>query len=829
MSLPEPLPIFELIPDLKRVLQQTSTAIVEAPPGAGKSTVLPLELLLEPWLQDQKIIMLQPRRLAAKAVAARMADLLGERVGETVGYRVRFDTQVSRRTRIEVVTEGILTRMLQQDPELSGVGLVIFDEFHERSLQADLALALSREVQQVLREDLKLLIMSATLDGDALSRLLEGAPVLRSAGRSYPIELRYLPRDLEGPLPGIMAGVVSRALEEQTGDVLVFLPGSWEIQRTLSLLQERHPQLSLHALYGELPQAEQQAALLPDPQGRRKVVLATTIAETSLTIEGIRVVVDSGLTRIPRFDPRTGLSRLETVRVTRDAADQRAGRAGRLGPGVCYRMWSEMTHHQLQASRLPEIMEADLAPLLLDLAQWGVKDPASLSWLTLPPAAALRQAREVLTGLGALLDGNITPRGKALLRYPTHPRLAHLLLEAEATGQGALAADVAALLEERDPLPRDSGVDLSLRVEALRRWRAKQGTEGDLAALKRIERLASQWRRLLKVQEENRLPSHETLGLMLAWAYPERVAKLREGEHLRYRLAGGKGVRLKEHDPLQGEPWLAVAHLDSGTDEGRIFLASPLNIQDLKSDFKTGEVVSWDARAGTLIARQETRYLELVVDSTRITSIPEEQRVQVLCQALRSEGLGLLPWNETTLQWQARVQSLHLWRPGEDWPEVSDQALLDTLETWLAPFLQNVRKREDFQKLDLSSLLMGLLPWDLASRLDDLAPSALEVPSGFKVKLQYFADGSTPVLAVKLQEMFGLLDTPAVNGGRTPVLLHLLSPARRPVQVTQDLKSFWQNTYPEVRKELRIRYPKHPWPEDPWTATATRGVKRRDG
>ncbi|GGJ27406.1 ATP-dependent helicase HrpB [Deinococcus roseus] len=826
MSLPEPLPIFDLIPDLKADFAAAGTVIVEAPPGAGKSTVLPLELLHESWLEGQKIVMLQPRRLAAKAVAARMSEVLGEKVGETVGYRVRFDTQVSSKTRIEVVTEGILTRILQNDPELSGVGLVIFDEFHERSLQADLSLALCREVQQVLREDLRLLIMSATLDGAALSRLLDDAPVRTSLGRSYPIEVRYLPRDLEGPLPALTAGVVSRALEEEAGDVLVFLPGSWEIQRTLALLSERHPQISLHALYGELPQAAQQAALLPDPAGRRKVVLATTIAETSLTIVGIRVVIDSGYTRIARFDPRSGLSRLETVRITLDAANQRAGRAGRLGPGVCYRMWSSNTQNQLLSSRLPEIQEADLAPLLLDLAQWGVKNPADLCWLTPPPQAALKQAKEVLENLGAVAEGNITPRGKALLKYPTHPRLAHLLLEAESVGLGALAADVAALLEERDPLTREAGSDVFLRVEALRHWRSrKSGGEG---ALKRIERLALQWRRLLKVPEENRMPRHEQVGLLLAWAYPERVAKLREGDHLRYRLAQGKGVKLKDHDPLQGEPWLAVAHLDSGTDEGRIHLASPLNIQDLTADFRTQDVLQWDSRTGTLVARREIRYLELVIESTRLQDIPEDQKVQVLCQALRSEGLHLLHWTEDTRQWQARVESLRLWRPEEEWPDVSDQGLLDTLESWLGGFLQGVRKREDFQKLDLPNILLGLLPWEKLQLLEDFAPKSLEVPSGFKIKVQYFADGSTPVLAVKLQEMFGLLDTPAVNAGRNRVLLHLLSPARRPVQVTQDLRSFWQNTYPEVRKELRIRYPKHPWPEDPWTATATRSVKRRE-
>lgn len=825
MSPTESLPIFEILTALKTTLAQQNTVILEAPPGAGKSTVLPLELLQEAFLQGQKMIMLQPRRLAARAVARRMSDLLGEKVGETVGYRVRFDTQVSSKTRIEVVTEGILTRMLQNDPELSGVALVVFDEFHERSLQADLALALTREVQQVLREDLKVLIMSATLDGNQLSEMLS-APVLSSQGRSYPIDVRY-GTDPDGPLPGPVAGVVSRALQEETGDVLVFLPGEREIQQTRSLLQGRHPEVSVHMLYGELPQDQQQAALLPDPSGKRKVVLATTLAETSLTIEGIRVVIDSGWTRTMRFDPRSGLSRLETVRVTRDAADQRAGRAGRLGPGVCYRMWSVPTHAQLTASRVPEILEADLAHLVLELARWGTADVTALDWLTPPPASAVKHAREVLQGLGALQENSITPRGRKLLKYPTHPRLAHLLLEAEEAGLGALGADVAAILEERDPLSREAGSDLWLRLESLVRFRKKEAFDGDAGTLKRIERLSHQWRRLLRVGETTRLPGHETLGLLLAWAYPERVARLRDGEHLRYRLANGRGVKLRDHDPLQGEKWLAVAHLDSGTDEGRIFLASPLHIQDLRNEFTQHDVVQWDSRSGTLLAQQETRLGELLIEARKRTDIPPEQKAQVLCQAVRSEGLQLLPWSENTLQWQARVQSLHLWRPEEEWPDVSDAALLEHLEDWLAPHLQGVNRRADFQKIDLQNALLSLLPWDKLNLLDELAPTRLEVPSGFKVKLEYFADGATPVLAVKLQEMFGLLDTPTVGGGRKPVLLHLLSPAQRPVQVTQDLRSFWQNTYPEVRKELRIRYPKHPWPEDPWTATATRGVKKR--
>lgn len=827
--LAEPLPIHEALPDLKKALAHHPTVILQAPPGAGKSTVLPLELLNEPWLAGRKILMLEPRRLAARAVAARMAALLGEEVGQTVGYRVRFENRVGRQTRLEVLTEGILTRRLQHDPSLEGVGLVIFDEFHERSLQADLGLALTREVQGALREDLRLLVMSATLDGESLSRALGDVPLVSAQGRQYPVELHYLARDPQGHLTATAAGAVARALERHEGDVLVFLPGVGEILRSEKLLKERHPELRVLTLYGDLPLSAQQEAILPDPAGRRKVVLATSVAETSLTIEGVRVVVDSGFSRLPRFDAHSGLTRLETVRVTRDSTDQRAGRAGRLGPGVCYRLWSPATQATLLPQRRPEILEADLASLVLELAQWGVRDVYALNWVTPPPAGAVRQARALLEELGALQGGTLTERGRQMLEWPTHPRLAHLLIESQRLGLEALAADVAALLEERDPLPRESGADLTLRVVALRNWRARRGDlhGADPGALARIERLSQQWRGRLGVHALDEVPDPYAIGLLLALAYPDRVARMRTGEPQRYRLSGGRGVRLADDDPLQGQPWLAAAHLDAGSEEGRVFLAAPVRPEDLEPYARSVEVVGWDARAGVLLAQRERRIGEVALWVEPLEQIPGEERLRVLCQVVRSEGLDVLPWTENLRQWQARVLSLRAWRPEEAWPDISDGHLLETLEDWLGPWLGAVSKQEDFSRLDLEGILAGFLPWPLSTRLDELAPTRLTVPSGSSIKLRYSPDGSPPVLAVRIQEMFGLADTPRVNEGRTPVLLHLLSPGYRPVQVTQDLKSFWANTYPEIRKELRGRYNKHPWPEDPWSAQPTRKAKPR--
>jgi ATP-dependent helicase HrpB len=822
----EPLPILEIIPELKRKLASGTTLVLQAPPGAGKSTVLPLELLKEPWLQGKKIVMLEPRRLAARAVATRMASLLGEQVGETVGYRVRFDNRVSRSTRMEVVTEGILTRMLQQDNTLEDVGLVLFDEFHERSLHADLALALCREVQQVLREDLRIVIMSATLDTGKLASLLGNAPVLDSSGRQHPVTYQYQEPESGIPLHRQMASAIRRAYTQHEGDILAFLPGIGEIQRTQELLEQDLPQAVLHPLYGDLSPARQQEALLPDSAGRRKIVLATSIAETSLTIEGIKVVVDSGYSRVPRFDLRTGLTRLETVRVTRDTADQRAGRAGRLGPGTAIRLWSEGYHHHLVPHNTPEILEADLTPAVLELSNWGVKQILDLAWLTPPPSAAVARARELLRQLGALEDDRITERGKELLRLPTHPRIAHLLLEGTVFGLKALATDIAALLEERDPLSREAGSNLTLRVEALRRWRGKEYAHADRNVLERIERVAASWRKTLGVATDNVLPPDHQVGRLLAAAYPERIARQRE-QNNRYRLANGRLVKLEEHDPLSHESWLAVAHMDAGSNEGRIHLAAPVDPEDILYLAHEKDVITWDREKGLLIARREQRIGDIIVKTAPIRDIPENARRQVLLDLIKEEADTLLSWTDEISQWQARLLSLKTWRPGESWPDVSQQQLVSTIDEWLGPFIGGVRKAGDFKKLDLMGILQGLIPWETAQRMEQLAPAKLKVPSGSMIGLEYSANGSAPVLAVRLQEMFGLLDTPTVNEGRTQVLLHLLSPGYKPVQVTQDLQSFWKNIYPEVRKELRIRYKRHHWPEDPWTAEAMRGAKKR--
>jgi ATP-dependent helicase HrpB len=830
-----PLPIYDALPAVRAHLDTARTVVLQAPPGAGKSTALPLELLDAPWLAGQRILMLEPRRLAARAVAARMAGTLGESLGGTVGYRVRFENQVSNHTRLEVLTEGILTRRLQGDPGLDGVGLVIFDEFHERSLHADLALALCRDVQSALRDDLRLLIMSATLDLNSgeLRSALGDAPVVTASGQQHPVEVIYAARDFDNTSALVDATIaaVSRALAEQdAGDVLAFLPGAAEIRRAQAALEARHPDVLVRPLYGDLSLDAQQAAITPDLRGRRKVVLATSIAETSLTIEGVRAVVDSGLSRVPRFDSRAGLTRLETVRVTRDSADQRAGRAGRLGPGVCYRLWSEATQARLRPTRKPEILEADLAPMRLELAQWGVRDANDLRWATPPPAGAWRQAEDLLRRLDAL-DGEserlrLTERGRRMADWPTHPRLAHMLIESERLAP-ALAADLAALLDERDPLPREAGADLTLRVEALRQWRASRGARhsADARVLARIERITAQWRRQFGIAADNTPPDPHHVGRLVTLAYPDRVAQGRGGQLGRYRLSNGRGAQLAEGDPLQREPWLAVAHVDAGRsaagDHGRIYLAAPVRPSDLEALVSEQDAVGWDARAGALVSRRERRIGELVVSSQPIAAAPTEARAGVLCEVVRKEGLGLLRWSDAARQWQARAQSLHVWR-GDDWPDVSDDGLLTKLDMWLAPWLDGISKREDFARLDVLSMLRGLLTHRQQAQLDTLAPTHLAVPSGSSIRLVYSLDGAPPVLAVKLQEIFGLADTPAVNDGRTRVMLHLLSPAQRPIQVTQDLRSFWAKAYPAVRKELRGRYNKHPWPEDPWAAPPTR-------
>ncbi len=820
------LPILEIIPEIKKNLALHNILILQAPPGAGKSTIVPLQLIDEPWLKGKKILMLEPRRLAARAVANRMSSLINEQVGTTVGYRVRFDNKVSKQTRIEVLTEGILTRMLQQDNTLEGVGLVIFDEFHERSLHADLALALCREMQQVLREDLRILIMSATLDGEKLSSLLGNAPILTSAGRQYPIELFYLPPENDNPIPVQMANAVRKALADHLGDILVFLPGAGEIQRTKELLEQEFLNVSIHPLFGDLPLQKQQEAVLPHPQGKRKVVLATSIAETSLTIEGIKIVIDSGYCRSPRFDPKTGLTRLDTIRVTQDMATQRTGRAGRTSPGICYRLWNKVSQQHLLPHREPEIMEADLAPMIIELAQWGIQDMNTLAWLSTPPASTVGQAQSVLEELGALNSKKITKRGREMLRLPTHPRIAHLLLEGQEYGLIALAADIAAILEERDPLPKEAGANLTLRIEVLRKWRSKEYVTADKNVLERIERLAAQWRKYFSVDQDNTAPVDQEVGKLLAAAYPERIAKQREQSH-RYRLSNGKIAKLNEHDPLSHETYLAVAHLDAGTTDGKIYLAAPLSPDDILHLAIEKKVIAWDAQNGILIARNEKRIGDIILESKPLKIIPDEERIKILCDVIRKEGLSIFNQTEQLIDWKARISCFNIWKPNETLPDLSDEHLLNTLEEWFAPFITSVKKREEIFKLDLYTILSGLLSYQQKQLLETIAPSKIKVPSGSMISLMYQTDGTSPVLAVRLQEMFGLIDTPTVNEGRVKVILQLLSPGYKPVQITQDLKSFWKNAYPEVRKELRIRYKRHHWPEDPWTAEAMAGAKKR--
>lgn len=836
------LPIYNILPSLRETFRAHAAVVLQAPPGAGKTTVVPLALLDEAWLKDRSILILEPRRLAARAAAVRMADLLGESVGETVGYRIRFETKVSARTRIEVLTEGILTRRLQSDPGLEGVGLVIFDEFHERHLHADLALALCLDSRRALREDLKVLVMSATLDGEAVAALLDNAPLLTSHGRSFPVDIRYAardPQDTENRLPQIVKQAILHALEHDKGDLLAFLPGAWEIRRTQELLE---PVLAcrpvdIFPLYGDLPWEAQDRAINPSQGSRRKVVLATPIAETSLTIEGIGVVVDSGFARVPEFDVRSGLTRLTTMRISHASAEQRSGRAGRLGPGVCYRLWSLATQHGLIAQPIPEIRAADLTPLALELAQWNVR-AATLSWLDPPPAGALAQARHLLTKLGALdPDGVITSAGRAMAVLPLHPRLAHMVYRADVQGLGLLACDIAALLSERDVLigEKKRSADFLTCIEALQVFRS-QGREGtksfgaDPNACMRVDQAARQYLRLLQSRKTEEAPNVDTVGILLAFAYPDRIAMQRSPGDVRYLLASGRGARLPKQEQRMRPPCLVAASLDAGEVEGMIYLAAAVDLDTLRDQIapqlRTEEVIRWDAQQQRIVARQEERLGELIIGTAPLVDPdPEKLRAAVL-EGVRGLGVAALPWPREARDWQARVLSLRHWFPEEGWPDLSDAALQNTLEEWLGPYLNNVTRREHLERLDLLAILMARLDWKQRQRLEEGAPTHLPVPSGSRLRLEY-RPSESPVLAVKLQEMFGLADTPRVAWGKVPVTLHLLSPARRPIQVTQDLRGFWERTYAEVKKELKGRYPKHPWPDDPWKAVPTARPKRR--
>lgn len=817
------LPVKEIIPKVVQELNSKNTLIVQAPPGAGKSTLLPLALLGQPFLKGKKILMLEPRRLATKSIAHRMSELLGEKLGQSIGYRIRFESQISENTKLEVLTEGILTRMLHSDNALEDVGIVIFDEFHERNIHADVAMALCREAQLLLRPDLRILVMSATLDMPQLSALLN-APVISSEGKMFPVEINYTGDIDPWMMPEMVSKNVIDASKKHDGDILVFLPGQGEIKKTEAILRKELANFSIHPLYGQLSPTAQYLAIMPNRSGKRKVVLSTSIAETSLTIEGITVVIDSGFGRTSKFDPKSGLSRLETIRIAKDSADQRAGRAGRLQPGVCYRLWSKTTQANLASFRTPEILEADLAFLVLDMMEWGIKDIKNLTWLTPPPAGTLAQAYDILNQLNAIQNEKITPHGKLIHAIPAHPRIAHMLLLAEGEDKIALATDIAGLLEERDPLSPETGVDINLRIEALRRARKENLS---VKGLNKIEKIASNYRRLFKAEADNSpVDSFET-GSIIAMAYPERIAFARPGNNAQFQLANGKLAMIGHKDDLAHESWLAISHIDAREGMGKVFLASPLNPKDLAPFVKEKRKVIWDSKKGGLIASIELSIGSIVLRSTPIRDLSEEDLKEALVNALIQEGDQLLNVSQNVLSLQARMASLRKWRSGENWPDWSIESIITSQKELLEPYLTEIRRPEDFKKLDLASILYHSLTYEQQSKFNELVPEKINVPSGSAVKINYSKDGDVPVLEVRLQEVFGWLETPKVNDNQTSVLLHLLSPGFKPVQVTSDLKSFWENTYFEVKKELKRRYPKHAWPENPLEEKAVRGVKRK--
>lgn len=834
------LPIVAALPELLAALQHHVSVILQAPPGAGKSTGVPLALLESAAVRG-KILMLEPRRIAARSVAQRMASTLGEAVGNTVGYRTRLDTKVSKHTRIEVVTEGILTRMLQQDAALEDVGIVIFDEFHERSLQADLGLALCLDVQTSLRDDLKLLVMSATIDGAAIAKLLGNAPIVNSAGQSFPVTTHYrttgsVNRKLwqDQDIARDVANVVTRALVDTTGDVLVFLPGQGEIRRTQTLLFEallpQHTQVL--PLYGELPAAEQDRAIQPSIDGMRKIVLATNIAETSLTIDGIRVVIDAGLERRARFDPVTGMNSLELLRISRASADQRRGRAGRTQAGVCYRLWLESEHDSLAAHTAPEILESDLLPLTLELAAWGIQQPDQLRWLDSPPIASFNQARELLTLLGALDQyGKITPHGRAMAQLGTHPRLAHMLIKARELQLTALGIELAALLGERDVLRsrnRDRDVDLRTRIEALH-GASIANHDVDHATKQRVLRSAEQLARQLHTSatRSDAAQLYET-GRLLACAYPDRIAQKRE-DGGRYLLSNGRGASLNSPQSLSKAAYLVVAQLDAADRDARIQLAAPIALDELETDFaaiiEQRERIEWNSREAIITAIQERRLAALVLQSRRLDKPDPTRVLDAMLHGIHELGLNALPWSDAANQLRTRMQFAHQHdkHASANWPNVSDEHLLNSLHDWLAPWLTGINRRTQLQQLDMHQVLVALLNWNQQQRLNEIAPTHLRVPSGSMIAIDY--SGATPTLSVRLQEVFGMTETPRVGG--VPVLMELLSPARRPVQVTQDLASFWARGYHDVKKDLKGRYPKHYWPDDPLQAEATARAKPR--
>lgn len=822
------LPIDALLPDLLTTLDSHNTVLLQAPPGAGKTTGVPPALLPARWRGHRKILVLEPRRLAARTAARFMARQLGEQPGQTVGYRTRLDSKVSGHTQIEVVTEGILTRLIQSDPALDDYAAVLFDEFHERSLQADLGLALVRESQQALREDLRVVVMSATLDTAPLAWLLDDAPVLTSDGRAYPVAVHYRPVPASARFPNPVVTIIREALETEAGSLLVFLPGVGEIRRVEQALRDQLPQKTrLAPLYGNLSSDDQDRAIAPAAEGERKVVLATAIAETSLTIQGIRVVIDSGQQRRAVFDANSGMTRLVTSRLSKAAAEQRKGRAGRTEPGVCYRLWSESEQFGLADFTPPEILKADLAPLVLELAQWGARSPGELAWIDPPPEAHWQQAVALLQWLDLLdAQGAITDSGKAARSLGCHPRLAHMILCGRTLGWPVLAAQLAALLEERDLLGSRQGADLHRRVRVLRGQ--EQIPNLDTGRLKALRRAADRW---IEMGGKDRADdvTGDDIGRLLALAYPDRIAHKRSGNAPRYRLSNGRGAVLREDDPLARYEWLATAELDGQAREATIYLAASVTpetlIQDLVHRVESVDEVIWDDHRGRVVARRQQRLGQLVLSESALPEPDVDQIHRGLLDAVRQKGLASLPWTTAAHHWCARVALIRRHQP-EHWPDVSETQLLATLDRWLLPFLAGVSRWAEVQKLDLLVALSSLLDYDQQQQLARLAPESLTIPTGQSTVLDYGADNG-PVLAAKLQSLFGWTETPRVLNGEVPVVIHLLSPARRPLAVTADLTSFWQNAYPEVRKDMRGRYPKHPWPEDPLSADAKRGTKKQ--
>ncbi|KAA0069301.1 ATP-dependent helicase HrpB [Rhodanobacter sp. T12-5] len=837
-SAPPVFPITPLLPQIRASLAAHPRLVLEAPPGAGKTTQVPLALLDADWLAGHKIVMLEPRRIAARAAAQFMAQQLGEVVGQTVGYRIRFESKVSAATRIEVVTEGILTRLIQHDPELAGIGAIVFDEFHERHLAGDLGAALALDVQGTLRPDLRLLLMSATLDGERIARWLD-APRLSSPGRSFPVRIEHPPARTQESIEHQLARVARQALDENDGDVLAFLPGRREIARVQAVLAQTlvRDDVEVLALHGELSLAEQQAALAPAEPGTRRIVLATNVAESSITLPGIRAVIDAGLAREPRFDPNSGFTRLETVAISQASADQRAGRAGRVAAGTAYRLWPQSK--RLEAARTAEIGQVELSALALELAAWGVTQSSAdgMRWLDPPPAGALAQARDLLGRLGALgSDGRITALGRRMLELGASPRLAAAALRAPIELH-ALIADLLALMEARSPLrgTQARSDDFRVRVMALHAWRDRRGAlargEVDTGALAAIEQASKGWRRRLDVRTAaSGVPNGHAVGELLLHAFPDRVARRDDNNPLRYTLANGRGARLHENTALHGEPWLVALDLRHEARDSLIFAAAPLDPDALERDypaqFTRERTLRWNDQRGAVEAFDEQRFGAIVLDR-RSVPVNAQDALPALLAAVRARGIDVLPWSGHARRLRARMQALRAWMPELGLADVSDAALLASLDDWLAPCLDGMHRLDELDADTLSQALARRFDHEQRRLLDTQAPESLVVPSGQRRQLEY-ANGEPPVLAVKLQELFGLADTPRIGGGRIPVTLHLLSPAGRPIQVTQDLKGFWERTYPEVRRELKGRYPRHPWPDDPWTAMATHRAKPRE-